>query len=1182
MDGVLPSLVTDLLKQLGSFALQELQLLVGVDDELQNLQDNFKMVQAMLNKFEERRLRDNAVKLWYDKLEDAYYMMDDVLDTWKTAKIKLQIQKEEEEGEKAAHSNAPAPLEKKMMKVWSFLPSPSCWFRQVDNVSVRHEVGHKIKKLNETLANILKGKQEFGIDLNSQPERVERLEITSIVDVSEIVGRNEYRDDPLNNLLGMGSQEKSSPLVITLVGIGGIGKSTLANLAYNHSKVRDHFQKMMWVSVSDPFDQYKVAKAIIGGLDPKHESLKYTTPTLEDLLKPVCDLIKDKKFFLVFDDVWAKDFLRESQKWGPFKAALKSGAQGSRILVTTRNKDVAQMMGSTETHTINLGNLSVDDCWLIIRKIAFFDENIDQHKDLEPLGRQLADKCQGLPLAANLLGSYMRNKRRKEQWVKVLESSLWDLENVEKGLLGPLLLSYYELSSAEKQCFLFCVVFPKDHVINKFELIIHWMAQGYINSKGNMKMEDIAEEYFEKLATRSFFQDFEKDENDGRIKSCKMHDIVHDFAQKMTEDVCFTIKGDKKVEKDFKRARQLSLMVEETFPEFVYEAKNLRFLYLYFMPSQMVQSKLFNYLTCLRTLHLKGWYILELSNEVEKLIHLRYLKLSDLAIEELPESICNLCNLLSLDVSDYRILEKLPQGIGKLINLRHLLLKNGEVGMKSFPKGIGRLTCLKTLQYFPVGKGEEICKLGELEHLNHIQGKLQIVGLSNVVDFGAIENTLKKKKDLRYLGLFFNTLEEMKDFEKEEEDEEEEEIEEERRRKMEKDVAILNALEPPPRLESLEIRFYEGTTVYPNWMMSKLTYLKRLIIRECPNLEQLPPLGKLPLLKELEIVLARMIRKVGDEFLGIDIEEEELSESSKNNNNKDIIIFPNLKYLKFTGLGNWEEWGGMGGTIEEEEEEKDNSANAFVTNNTPKIKIMPLLHSLEIGWCGNLKSLPDYLRNTPLQELDIHGCPILEQRCKRGIEDCWPNISHIPNIEIDYKYVQKDGQIDSEYAEELLFQEALMCSIYSSVAFDEEEDVILPVSDEKYAELLQFQEEALTLLPLLSSPTPTIQAILPTSEPGPAKEAGESSYSFCEICVERKDSDQMFKTESCVHSFCSDCIGKHVATKIQESITVVTCPGLDCKGVIELDACGAVLPKDVLDRWDEALCFRNTDDLVEV
>ena len=135
-------------------------------------------------------------------------------------------------------------------------------------------------------------------------------------------------------------------------------------------------------------------------------------------------------------------------------------------------------------------------------------------------------------------------------------------------------------------------------------------------------------------------------------------------------------------------------------------------------------------------------------------------------------------------------------------------------------------------------------------------------------------------------------------------------------------------------------------------------------------------------------------------FIDIEEEEEELSESSKNNNNKDIIIFPNLKSLKFEDLMGWEEWSGMGGTIEEEE--KDNSANAFVTNNTPKIKIMPLLHSLQICFCGNLKSLPDYLRNTPLlQKLEIWECPILEQRCERVIGDYWPHISHIPNIEID-------------------------------------------------------------------------------------------------------------------------------------------------------------------------------------
>ena len=118
-----------------------------------------------------------------------------------------------------------------------------------------------------------------------------------------------------------------------------------------------------------------------------------------------------------------------------------------------------------------------------------------------------------------------------------MRNSLWKVKDIEKGLLGPLLLSNNELSLSEKQCFLYCVVFEKDYQYDRLDLIMHWMAQGYIHSKGKKEMEDIAEEYFEKLAMCSFFQDFEKDKNDDRITSCKMHDIVHDFAQTMTKDV---------------------------------------------------------------------------------------------------------------------------------------------------------------------------------------------------------------------------------------------------------------------------------------------------------------------------------------------------------------------------------------------------------------------------------------------------------------------------------------------------------------------------------------------------------------------------------------------------------------------------------------------------------------------
>ena len=175
---------------------------------------------------------------------------------------------------------------------------------------------------------------------------------------------------------------------------------------------------------------------------------------------------------------------------------------------------------------INFGLLSHDDCWLIFSKIAFSNE--DERKTLEDLGRKLAIKCKGLPLTAKSLRSLMHKKRDLVQWKKILDGNLWELESF---FLAPLLLSYYELPLLMKRCFSYCSLFPKDCLFSRDELVFQWMAQGYIKSNIDMEMEIIGEEYFENLALRSFFQEFEKDGDDGKIIGCKMHDIVHDFAQ---------------------------------------------------------------------------------------------------------------------------------------------------------------------------------------------------------------------------------------------------------------------------------------------------------------------------------------------------------------------------------------------------------------------------------------------------------------------------------------------------------------------------------------------------------------------------------------------------------------------------------------------------------------------------
>nr|POE67558.1 putative disease resistance protein rga3 [Quercus suber] len=191
--------------------------------------------------------------------------------------------------------------------------------------------------------------------------------------------------------------------------------------------------------------------------------------------------------------------------------------------------------------------------------------------------------------------------------------------------------------------------------------------------------------------------------------------------------------------------------------------------------------------------------------------------------------------------------------MGKLINLRNILFDDDfvDIKIKCFPKGIERLTSLRTLGYFPVGvKGDEICKLGDIEHLNHIQGKLGIVGLKNVEDLGEVKNAFKNKIHLRALYLSFTIGYDQ----------------EATKERMEKDGAVLNALELDPHLEILEIGDYLGTKVDPNWMMSSLTYLKSLSLRGCWKLDHLPPLGKLPLLQVLTIKFAENVGKTGDEW----------------------------------------------------------------------------------------------------------------------------------------------------------------------------------------------------------------------------------------------------------------------------------------------------------------------------
>ncbi|XP_024033615.1 putative disease resistance protein At3g14460 [Citrus clementina] len=424
-------------------------------------------------------------------------------------------------------------------------------------------------------------------------------------------------------------------------------------------------------------------------------------------------------------------------------------------------------------------------------------------------------------------------------------------------------------------------------------------------------MDIIGKECFDIIARRSFFQEFVKNDDD-EILSCKMHDIVHDFAQFLSKNECFTVEIDGREEPFIDSLGQnvRHLMVKlgkgAPFPISFCSVKRLRSLLIddngddeFWLTEVLPQ--LFDELTCLRALdfamfQMWSWngFIKEIPKNIEKLVHLRYLNLSRLKIEKLPETLCELYNLQLLNVESCQDLKELPQGFGKLINLMYLL-NRGTESLRYLPAGIERLTSLRRVE-----------KSSELEN----------------------------KKNLIDLLLYFGHGNE--------------------ERKRKKDEEVLEALQPPPNLKHLGIHQYRGNNVHPHWMMS-LTDLRILTLSHCINCEHLPPLGKLPSLEQLYFYSMGSVKRVGDEFLGVESDHGRASSS--------VVAFPKLKTIQFWDMYVLKEWD-YGDTI--------------------KGEIMPRLSSLCIARCPTLRALPDHLlQTTTLQKLEIWGCPNLQKQYRR-------------------------------------------------------------------------------------------------------------------------------------------------------------------------------------------------------
>ncbi|XVE90037.1 hypothetical protein DITRI_Ditri20bG0044300 [Diplodiscus trichospermus] len=624
--------VSTILKRLSAFAIDKANeawtIVRGAEEEVKRLELNFKALQYELEDAEEKQYLDKRLKHWLDRLKEVCYDMEDLFEDWK---IVVQEMQTADHGAKISTT--------------SFLKGKVSFFFSLFSFSEavkRHDIPTRIKDINEELDQIVKDKKDFKLTKREIIRQTKRPESTSFVDVSKLHGRDEVKEDIIRTFLCGTSEEEGSCIpTISIVGMGGLGKTSVAQLIYNDHRIQTHFHEKIWVCVSDPFDPSKIARAILEALG-LGSTISFTTP-LQTLLSKIHEKIKEKKFFLVLDDVW----IDRGQDWEQLKATFQSHISGSRILVTTRKESVAKHMESS--HVFPLGLLSDEICWKILSQKAFIGRNNISCENLEDIGRAIAKKCKGLPLAAINLGGFLQDKLGREEWQNVLDCEIWKLDFAQKYVFTPLLLSYYDLPSAIRPCLLYCAIFPKDEKIDKDELVQRWMAQGYLNSDDNLGIESKGEDYFKYLATRSFFHDFYKDTN-GDIIQCKMPDLVHEFVQFLTGYGFVTEEIDEDLTLDLssKRTRHLRLVFRRCrYFSSVYGADKLRSLVAVSSEYGIkfdILDNLFSQSRHLRLLEFHSW-VENFSCDIGKLIHLRYLSfVSCIGIKYLAEAVCELPN----------------------------------------------------------------------------------------------------------------------------------------------------------------------------------------------------------------------------------------------------------------------------------------------------------------------------------------------------------------------------------------------------------------------------------------------------------------------------------------------------------------------------------------------------------
>ncbi|KAB2086652.1 hypothetical protein ES319_A04G046900v1 [Gossypium barbadense] len=841
-----------------------LELLSGkLVDYVLNFVVDHRQIKAVLKHAEEKQIKDEdeGVKNWLDDLQDLAYDVDDILDEFAYEELRLRLQETQAQASTS--------------KVQKLIPtcctranfSPSSFMFNSKMISKIQEITDRLNSLNTRRSSL--GLSEIMSQGATSKGKKPRLQPTSLMDGAvEYVGRANEKQEMLELLK---SNNSDGVCVLSIVGMGGMGKTTLAQLVYNDPSIKESFDHKAWVCVSDEFDAVNITKTILQSIT----SEPCTYNDLNLIQVKLKENLSGKRFLLVLDDIWNESYTDWTILRAPFEA-------GTKIIVTTRLEKVSSNVDSVKA--FYLDKLSYHDCLSIFAQHALKARNFDGHLQFKEVGENIVRRCNGLPLAEKAIGSLLRTVKDHSEWERIYESEIWNLPEDPCGIIPALRLSYHYLPPHLKRCFAYCSIFPKDYEFEEEEIILLWRAEGFLQPKAKTQAKGLGNQYFQDLVSRSFFQISSKDKS-----RFVMHDLMNDLSQLVAGEICCKLEGDK--QQNFShRSRHSSYVFDDPFHsvkkfEAFYQTTCLR-SFLRLMPPRYGNSYLTNVvledllprLSYLRVLSLSGYLIYDLPDFFENLKLLRYLNLSTTAITCLPDSLCTLYHLETLLLRNCSRLKNLPSKFENLVNL-HFLDIRGADSMEKMPSGFDQLIKLQTLSDFVIGEGDGHL-IRELKILSNLRGNFCLSGLENVNGQDAREAKLNEKLGIDVLELRWGTYLENNT------------------RKKEVEERVLEFLCPQKKLKQLIIANYGGAK-FSTWIGNpSFQNLSSLKLCNCKNCKSLPSVGRLPLLKDLSIIGLDQVQKIGVEFFG----ENELKpfaslEILSFKRDEKVLKFPSLREL---------------------------------------------------------------------------------------------------------------------------------------------------------------------------------------------------------------------------------------------------------------------------------------------